>query len=360
MRHTIPFILFALLLTACAQTSTAPAGAESDVIKIGVIAPMSGDLAFAGEGMRNSIELALKELNGTKYRYEAIYEDDQFNPAKSVAAAQKLIAQDHVDVLVSAFSSTGNAVSPIAQEHQVIHIGFASDVAVAEGEYNFIHWTQPEEEAQKWTAEAQRRGYKRIAVITMQHQGAEAVLQSVHAELENTGMEVVSEQTVAIDDTDFKTVILKARQSEPDVYLVEVFDPALSLLYKQMKDAGIQQPISSIETFEISNNPSQFEGEWYVNAADANGNFHETYTAAYGKTPTLATGNAYDAVHLVVHAYETAGTAGKPTTAEAAAVLSALRDYPSTLGLLTADAEGVIRSEAVVRTIEDGKPVTVR
>ena len=42
---------------------------SAKTIKIGVIAPMTGDLAFMGEGIRDAILIAKENMGNTKNRY---------------------------------------------------------------------------------------------------------------------------------------------------------------------------------------------------------------------------------------------------------------------------------------------------
>ena len=113
--------------------------AEEGVIKIGVIAPLSGNLAFLGEGYKNAFLLAKEGLKNTRYNYELIFEDDQMEPAKTATALQKLISIDQVNAVVSFTSGPANVISPIAEQNKIIHFGIATDPNAAIGEYNFMH-----------------------------------------------------------------------------------------------------------------------------------------------------------------------------------------------------------------------------
>ncbi len=94
-------------------------------IKIGMIAPMTGDLAFMGEGIRDAIVLANENTENTKYEYEVIVEDDQLDAKMSASAANKLISVDKVDAIITFSSVTGNVVAPIAEQNQIVQLGIA-------------------------------------------------------------------------------------------------------------------------------------------------------------------------------------------------------------------------------------------
>ncbi|HLC32772.1 MAG TPA: ABC transporter substrate-binding protein [Candidatus Nanoarchaeia archaeon] len=358
MKKIILLTLFLALLVAC-ESQTETQGKQ--IVKIGASLPLSGDVAFLGDTARNALELALEDVNSksTKYQYQLIFEDDKIDATQAATAATKLIQVDNVDALVSLSSGTGNAISPITQASKVIHFGIASDPNVAKGEFNFIHWTPPSEEARVWIAEAQKRGIKNVGILELQHAGVKAVTDALKAQ--GSGKLTFTSEIIQGGEKDFRTHILKVKQTNPDIYLLMAFSPELDILHKQMKEEGITTPLSSIEAFELSNDPAQFEGQWYVNAADANGDFNARYQAKFGKGPQTGTQNAYDILNLIVEGYERAGSspAQKPTHEEVVAQLMQIKDFDGVLGTLSVGDEGMVWSKAAVRTIQNGKPVTI-
>lgn len=338
-------------------------GMQKETITIGAMFPLTGSMGFLGEGMKNSMLLAQEQLpKDTKYNYEIIFEDDKMDNKAAATAANKFISVDQVDAMVTATSGPGNVVAPLAQDNKKVHIGFASDQNVAKGEYNFIHWTTPQEETRVFIEELQRRGIKKIAVLSLNQQGIQASLTDLQEKLKNTDIEIVHEEKFNFGDKDFKTAIVKAERKNPEVYLLLSFSPELELMAKQIKEAGITKPITAIESFEFTEQPELFEGQWYVNAADSTDKFINEYKTKYGKNPATASANAYDAFNLIVQAYETAGTSSndKPTSLEVANALSQIKNYPGALGELNVDQDGVIQSIAVVREVKNGEFVTIR
>ena len=68
--------------------------------KIGVIAPLSGDLAALGLGIKNSVDLAIKQANENKtipgWTLELAAEDDEAKPDVGKNAATKLASDKDV------------------------------------------------------------------------------------------------------------------------------------------------------------------------------------------------------------------------------------------------------------------------
>ncbi len=361
MRQTTSILLIMMIFLAGCGGNITPPAKEKQVVKIGASLALSGDLAFFGETVKNSMELAVKDLKDSKYDYQLVFEDDKLDPKTASTAATKLIQVDNVDAIISWSSGTGNAVAPIAQENKVIHFNpVASDANVAKGFYNFIHWTQPNQEAMAWADEASKRDIKRIAIIVMQHQGLQAISDAVKNFSESEGMTVVNTETFAPGEKDFRSSIMKIKASNPDIIFIGALDPELPLIYTQMKELGVKTPVSCAESFELTKDPSLFNGQWYASASDPTVGFTAKYKAAYGKDPQISAPNAYDVVNLIVAGYEKAGkdSAVKPTHEEVANEILKIKDFDGAVGRIDVGEEGIVRSKASIKMIIDGKPVT--
>jgi len=336
---------------------------EKPVIKIGASLPLTGGAGFIGQGMKDAIELAKENLpKDTKYDYQVIYEDDKLDSKEASNAVQKLININDVDILISATSGPGNVIAPIAEQNKVLHISTASDTNIAKREYNFLDWTTPQQEAKTFVSELQRRNIKKIAIIGVNQQGIIEVTKAVKDEIAKTDIQITSSEEFNFGDKDFKTILLKAKEGNPDIYLFESFSPEIEAMTKQAKELGITK-ITAIESFEMSEEPELFEGLWYVNPADSTQEFSKIFNEKYGKNPPLASANGYDEFNLIVSATENAGKNlgpnEKPTTDQISDELLKIKNFNGALGTLNVLDNRIIDSKAVVREIKDGKPVTI-
>ncbi len=332
---------------------------SAETVKIGVVAPMTGDLAFMGEGIRDAILIAKDNLSNTNNKYEVIFEDDQLDAKMSASAANKLLSIDNVDAFVTFSSVTGNVVAPIAEQNKIVHFGIASDSNVAKGKYNFIHWTPPSEENKVFIAELQRRGIKKLGILKGNAPGAIAVIDDLKKQLKGTDIEVTTEQVFNSGEKDFRTIIARSKDSGSEIYLLLAFSPELEILVKQMRAAGITIPITSIENFETSEQLDLFEGEWYVNSADPTADFTNKFIAKTGKSPISGAANAYDIFNLIIAANEKVEGTSKPTSDQVVTELMKVTNFGGALGSLSVNEDGIVVSRAVVRMIKDGKPITV-
>lgn len=91
------FIYFGFAGATSAQKPT------SKEVRIGVIIPLSGDMAVHGQEIRRAMELALEQArkDPMSYEYRLLFEDNQLDGAKSVTAARRLIDLEKVDVIIT-------------------------------------------------------------------------------------------------------------------------------------------------------------------------------------------------------------------------------------------------------------------
>ncbi len=165
---------FALLVTLAAGFSPAAFGEEvkcSKPLKIGVILPLSGDTATAGVAIRNGTLMAARNL-ANRCKVELVFEDDQLQQSRSVASFYKLTSFDKIDALIVFSSGSGKAIAPLADTAKIPVIAIASDAAVSRGKkFTFNHWVTPESQAKLLVPEALRRGYKKIVIVSSEHDG---------------------------------------------------------------------------------------------------------------------------------------------------------------------------------------------
>jgi branched-chain amino acid transport system substrate-binding protein len=344
----------------------APKGSVTKpTIKIGVTLPLTGGVAALGQANKNAILLAASQLSkNTKYNYQLEFQDDQFNPSIGASNVNKMISIDGVSALISFGSPVGNVVSPIAEQNKITHVNdFASDPHVANGTYNFVDYTPAAQDAAVFFPELEKRGIHTIVFFGQQdNTGALALINTFLNDASSTpSIKVVSTQMFNTGTTDFRTQIDKVKGLNPDIYVFEASSPELEILTQQLRQAGVKTPITTMEAFDFSSQLSLFEGDWYVDAANPTAWFTDLYTKTYNAAPLAGSANGYDSFNLIVQAAETAGD-GKtvPSSTAIAQALAKISGFNGALGdNLSVGPDHLVVSDAVVKEIENGKPVTI-
>jgi branched-chain amino acid transport system substrate-binding protein len=125
MTYRITLALAALFLGAGAAHGQQQ-GVSKNEILIGTIQDLSGPIAGYGKAARNGMLLRVDEANeqGGVYdrRLRLVVEDSSYDPKKAILAAQKLVTQDKIFMLVGHIGTAqNNAAMPILFEHNIVN-----------------------------------------------------------------------------------------------------------------------------------------------------------------------------------------------------------------------------------------------
>ena len=353
-------VVIVIAALALSKNSPTPVG-EKQTVKIGLSLPLTGDLAVLGERGKLAAELAKNSFSNTKYNYELIFEDDAFSPKIAATTANKLISLDKVNYIISFGSPTGNVIAPLAENNKVIHFNtIASDPNVAKGDYNFIHWTPPYEEVRVMVAELQKRNLNKVVLFGTNQAGVIAAANEFKKGIQGTSVNIVSEQIFNSGTKDMRTYISKANNAKADIFLILASSPEVEILTEQIKELKITTPITSIESFEFSNNTALFNGQWYVGPAVADESFVKNYKATTGKDPLFGSANIYDMIRMIITATEKSNGKTIPRPEQLLSQFNSLKDFKGAIGTLNFDKDGIVLSKALVKIVKNGKPEILR
>ncbi len=361
MKQTRKIVLALLIAVISISVAFMFAGCEKkpavkETFKIGLIAPLSGPAGYLGEGMKNAILLAKEQMKDTKYNYEILVEDDQLDPKMTASAASKLLDIDKVDVVMSVEAAMAAVISPMVISHDKISFGITAVSSNADGEHKFLHWTPAMEQATIVVDEFKKRGIKKVGIFrSVSLEDWTAYVNAVKKLVEGTDIKIVAEHSFTDDTKDFRSMIAQAMTTKPDIYFLVVPTPAVEILTKQLKEAGNKAPLTSIESFEVTESPELFEGYWYVSASEPTQAYRTAYEAKYNKTQTICSSNIYDMFNLTVRAIENVKSGTRPTRAQIAEELKKIKSFPGALGNLSIGDDGVVVSKAQLKMIKGGK-----
>ena len=231
-----------LQLTACGKDKT-------ETVKIGLVCPVTGSAAAYGETMVNSAKIAVEEINAAggvdgKYQLELLIEDDEGTPAKSVTAAQKLINQDGIKVLIGAQASSCTLavmeVTAAAGVPQIAPASTALSIVQLGNEWIFRNAAaDPLQTSQVLAYAVDELGAKSIAILheaTDYGVGGADLLEQYAAE---QGITVTTRESYNTGDTDFSVQLTKIASGNPDVVMVWGFYSEGALILKQAKQYSV-------------------------------------------------------------------------------------------------------------------------
>ncbi len=329
-------------------------------IKIAFLYPLTGNAAFVGKSAQKAVDFfwIKNDKDKMKYNYEIIWEDSKAEASQGVSGALRLMTYDKVDLIISTFSSVSSAVSPITAEKKVAHLSFAQDKAISKGFYNYRVVTSTEKTGAKTAELLDKKGYHNIVSIVLNAAGTVSLYSGFENIAKQDSKFNVETYYINPNERDFRILIEKIKHQNPEAILLVTQSPDTDNLLRQFKEQELDIPVLAIQSFNLLQDKTLAEGNWYVDVAHASNDFYNDYSAYTGDKTTNWAENVYTTLWVAIHNYETIPTQNRPTPEDFINNLKSSDGLDSPLGKLTFDKENQnIDSEANILRILDGKAV---
>ncbi len=301
---------------------------QAKEVKIGIIAPISGEAATFGESTVNGAKLYFDQVNaaggveGMKIVY--FVEDDKGNPTEGANAYSKLIDQNKVSAIVgTVMSKVSLAGAPIAQNKGVPMISPTSTNPAVTLVGNFIFRACFIDPFQGFVAAKfayNDLGKKTAAVIyDSGNDYTKGLAEVFRDEFTKMGGKVTAFESYTAGTSDFNAQLVKIKATNPDVLFIPNYYNDAGLIAKQAREMGIKAIFlggdgwDSPDLFKIGG--KAIEGGFFVNhfskdsQVPAAKKFVADYKAKYNKDPDALAALAYEAAMIVVDAIKRAKSA---------------------------------------------------
>ena len=325
-------------------------------MNVGLVMPLSGNLAEIGEIMKTGFELAFDEHFGVwgdargDIQVNYIIADDKGTAEGAAAAFEKLIHEHGVSVILGPGSSSSTrAAFPIAQENEVVAISATAGARGlgAIGDFVFRVALTTDIVIPKAVEITKRKmGYQKVATLydetDLFSTDRDAALQQAFTD---NNVEVLGTQTYTTGTTDFTTQLTRIKALNPDALFVSALPPEKPAILIQARKLGITAPIliSSLTQVEVEAAGAAAEGAltftgWLsTDSTPGNQAFVEKYRATYGTIPNAFAAVSYACVQVFAEALE--NTAGWDAHAIRDA-LANISELDTILGKFSFNADG--------------------
>jgi len=366
MSNTAKIVLAVVVIVALAGVLFAVQGGQggqsaTSTVKVGVLAPLSGDASAYGESFQKAVAFAKKDLGADDI--EIIYEDSKCSGKAAVNAANKLINVDNVDVILGEMCSSATlAVAPVANKNNVPIISPAStspDLSDA-GEYTFRTVPSDRKQGEFGAQLVYNDGHRRLAILHSQEDYGIGFRDVLQEEFPALGGEVVATQSFAKNAaTDLRTQLSKIKQANPDaVYVISNAVDALPVALQQIDEMGIEAPVYGSEGFKsqkvISEAGESADGLIITSVSSGTDEFMNSYEQANGEEPGIFAAQSYDAFRAVHEAVQAGATDGE-------SIATALREdvsFSGASGQIAFNEQGDVSGNYEVVVVENGEFVT--
>ncbi len=292
-----------------------------DKIKIGHLTPLTGFLGALGAYAQLGLRMAEEEINksgGVMGRQLDIISEDSVNPATGATKAQRMLEQDGATVLMGEISSaTALTIMQVAARNKKLfmQIGARSDVLRGKNcnKYTF-HCDIPNTVMVNAVGKALLRDNmvkgKKFFSLTADYVFGHDLLRAAKAFFGANEGNLIGDELVATDVTDFSPYLLKVRQARPDVLCCNLAGNQVTNLIKQYAEFGLPYPIVG---FNLNTADAWAAGEdnlsgtwptvWHHDLdTPASKKFVADFTAKYKKPPENHAWIEYVALKMMAQA----------------------------------------------------------
>ncbi|MGA2402954.1 MAG: ABC transporter substrate-binding protein [Syntrophobacteraceae bacterium] len=231
------FLIWALalfLLGACER--------RQEGFKVGIILPGTGEKAKFGEIEKKSFEMALEEINAAGgingKKLEFLYEDDTGRPDVARSAAEKLITKESVVMLGGGYGSSETfAIAGVAQQNRIpFLVNTGSDNKITEMKWDYVfRLNQPVSDYPKAFESFLTEVVKpqTVAILYENTNFGSSGSKEFQLSCDKLKFKVVMNEGYQSGGVDFKPLLVKVKQANPDVVYMISYLMDASLLMKQ-------------------------------------------------------------------------------------------------------------------------------
>lgn len=365
---------FACLFLALMLAFGAAASAES--VKVGLIAPLTGEVAVYGNAVKEAVQLYIDDFNAADHPFDInlIIYDDKGDPTEAMNAYNKLGYQDDIAVLLGPVTSSPTfgvaeasvddgipALTPTATHPDVTTYGDNFFRACFEDPFQGGSMAKFASSELKATTAAIIYNNADTYSIGLR----DAFMKTA----EEVGLTVTTTEAYGASDIDFRAQLTNIIKTNPDVLFIPYYYNVTYMICSQARELGYTgtflgvdgtDGVLAIEGADVS----VFDGMYFANHYSADSDspvtqaFIKEYTDKYGATPNALAALGYDGAMIVCDALERVNNDGVKIDGESSyeAIIEALRatEVDGVTGHITFDENNnPIKTLSIIQ-IKDG------
>lgn len=212
-------------------------------IKIGLMTELSGEYAANGADCRRGYELVASSVKSDD-GVEFIFADSKGEAKTGITEFHRLVDVGMVDLVVTNRSQVGMALTPLLEKNKTPLLGVVGHQDFLRASpYSFRFWPSTELESEALAKEAIRRNLKTAAIASFEDEWGISFREGFVSEYKQLGGQVLFDEIVPNDLSDFKTVIAKIRQLSPKTVIVNLGLSQAGTFIRQLREQGLKQEL---------------------------------------------------------------------------------------------------------------------
>ena len=309
--------------------------AQAEAIRIGHLTPLTGFLGTLGEYAVMGIKLATEEVNaagGVMGRKIELVMEDSVNPQTASAKAERLVERDKVAMIIGEISSASAlAIGQVANRMKTVFIntGANSDAlrGVSCNQYMFhieaANSMYVEGVGSYLLRDNLVKG-KKWYTLTADYAFGHDLARVAKKFLEKHGGQLVGDELVPTDVTDFSPYLLKIRQAQPDIVASNLAGNQITNFLKQYTEYGLKFPVAGFgfdTAVAWGAGKGNFFGIWplvwhHLVDTPSSKKYVAAFQQKYGKPPENQSWGDYNSLKIVAQSMNETKSADPQKLAE--------------------------------------------
>ncbi|MEJ8797104.1 branched-chain amino acid ABC transporter substrate-binding protein [Trinickia caryophylli] len=357
-------MLFATLATGAAADQT---------VKIGHVAPLTGQIAHLGKDNENGARLAVEEINakgltigGQKITLQLDAQDDAADPRQATQVAQKLVDDKVVAVVGHLNSGTSIPASKIYSDAGIVQISPSATNPQYTLQGFKTTYRVVATDAQQGPALANYAAslkIKKVAVVDDATAYGQGLANEFEKKAKALGLQVLSHDATNDKATDFRAILTKIKGENPDVIMYGGMDATGGPFAKQAKQLGLRAKVlagdgvctdqlATLAGDAAANVVCSEAGRSLEKMGKEGEEFQAKFKKRFGVPIQIYAPFTYDAVYIIVDAMKRAGSV------DSAKILAAMpaTNYKGVIGTTQFDEHGDLKHGVIsLYYYKDGK-----
>ena len=363
--------------------SAAAEGAAGATIKVGLLAPLTGDVSVYGIAVANGANLYIKQINeagGINGKQIEVVEMDEQGDATQAVTCFTQMVDEGITALIGDVTTTPTlAVVAATQDYNMpmVTASATAEAVTYDAETDTVYqnvfrttFTDPFQGVKMGDYATDKLGYTRAAVIYQI--GAdynEGLATNFESEFAANGGEIVASETYSAGDVDFRTQLTTILAANPEVVYCPNYYEDVGQILSQAESVGLTVPFLGGDGWDGVTQyatAEQLDGCYFCAnyATGSNPDFESAYETEYGESyPNGFAPLGYDAAMTVCYGLQAAEEAGLEAGSDEykQAVIDGIKggEIEGVTGTFTFDDHNDPVKTAAILSFENGEAVFV-
>jgi urea transport system substrate-binding protein len=301
----IAIIASTIVLSGCGSKTgdnVAPvvtADTSGDTVKVGLLNSLSGTMAISEVTVRDSILLAIEEINAAGgvlgKKLEPVSEDGASDWPTFAEKSKKLIRDDRVAAVFGCWTSASRkAVKPVFEENKSLLFYPVQYEGLEQSPYIFYTGATTNQQIVPGLDYLKSQGKTSVYLVGSDYVFPRTANKIIKAYAEANGMKVLGEDYAPLGSTEFGTIVNKVKASGASAVFNTLNGDSNVAFFKEYKSAGLNAAGMPVLSVSIAEEEVKSIGTQYLagqltawnyyqtTTGPANDKFVKAYKAKYG------------------------------------------------------------------------------